>query len=130
MGELNIVLLNHISSPLDICENVSGHFYRNKIPSNACICIYKNFSTLSIIKINHSICSLLSSNISLPDGRWKYYFMKLWQLLSKQTSMKGSIELKIHSHLEELCKKGVVENFTKLTGKHLCQGLFLLKLSA
>ena len=28
------------------------------------------------------------------------------------------------------CKKGVLENFTKFTGKHLCQSLFLIKLQA
>ena len=26
---------------------------------------------------------------------------------------------------EVLCKKGVLKNFTKFTGKHLCWGLFL-----
>ena len=29
-----------------------------------------------------------------------------------------------------LCKKGVLRNFTKFTGKHLCQSLFLIKLQA
>ena len=28
------------------------------------------------------------------------------------------------SRLEVFCKKGVYRNFTKLTGKHLCQSLF------
>ena len=27
-------------------------------------------------------------------------------------------------------RKGVLRNFTKLTGKHLCQSLFLMKLQA
>ena len=31
---------------------------------------------------------------------------------------------------EVFCKKGVLINFTKFTGKHLCQGLFLIKLQA
>ena len=31
---------------------------------------------------------------------------------------------------EVFCKKGVRRNLTKFTGKHLCQGLFLLKLQA
>ena len=30
---------------------------------------------------------------------------------------------------EVLCKKGVLRNFTKFTGKHLCQGLFLNKVA-
>ena len=32
--------------------------------------------------------------------------------------------------LEVFCKKGVLKNFTKLTGKERCQGLFLTKLPA
>ena len=28
------------------------------------------------------------------------------------------------------CKKGILKNFTKFTGKHLCQSLFLIKLQA
>ena len=31
------------------------------------------------------------------------------------------------SHPEVFCKKGVPRNFAKLTGKHLCQGLFFDK---
>ena len=30
---------------------------------------------------------------------------------------------------EGFCKKGVLENFTKFTGKHLCQSLFLSKVA-
>ena len=33
------------------------------------------------------------------------------------------------SHPEEPCKKGVLENFAKLTGKHLCQSLFSNKVT-
>ena len=33
------------------------------------------------------------------------------------------------SHPEEFCKKGVLRNFAKLTGKHLCQGLFFNKVA-
>ena len=31
------------------------------------------------------------------------------------------------SHPEVFCKKGVLRNFAKFTGKHLCQGLFFNK---
>ena len=31
---------------------------------------------------------------------------------------------------EVFCKKGVLRNFAKFTGKRLCQGLFLIKLHA
>ena len=33
------------------------------------------------------------------------------------------------SHPEVFCKKGVLGNFTKFTGKHLCQGLFFDKVA-
>ena len=33
------------------------------------------------------------------------------------------------SRPEVFCKKGVLRNFTKLTGKDLCQSLFLNKVS-
>ena len=33
------------------------------------------------------------------------------------------------SRPEVLCKKGVLENFTKFAGKHLCQSLFLNKVA-
>ena len=34
------------------------------------------------------------------------------------------------SRPEVFCKKGVLRNFAKFTGKHLCQSLFLIKLQA
>ena len=34
-----------------------------------------------------------------------------------------SISLEVH------CKKGVLRNFSKFTGKHLCQSLFFIKLA-
>ena len=33
-------------------------------------------------------------------------------------------------HLEVFCKKGVLKNFTKLIGKHLCQSLFFNKVGS
>ena len=33
------------------------------------------------------------------------------------------------SGLDELCEKGVLENFTNFTGKHLYQGLFFKKVA-
>ena len=40
----------------------------------------------------------------------------------------------VHSHQKQppavFCKKVVLRNFAKFTGKHLCQSLFLIKLQA
>ena len=38
------------------------------------------------------------------------------------------ILLKRNSRREVLCKKDIVRNFAKFTGKHLCQGLFFKRL--
>ena len=43
---------------------------------------------------------------------------------------KTHIEACRSSQLEVFCKKSVLRNFTKFTGKHLCQSLFLIKLQA
>ena len=34
------------------------------------------------------------------------------------------------SRMEVFCKKGVLRNFVKITGKHLCQSLFFIKKEA
>ena len=39
-----------------------------------------------------------------------------------------SCDYVLSSHQRCSMKKGVLRNFTKFTGKHLCQGLFLIKL--
>ena len=41
-----------------------------------------------------------------------------------------SCDYVLSSHQRCSMKKGVLRNFTKFTGKHLCQGLFLIKLKA
>ena len=51
-----------------------------------------------------------------------FYLIRRTKLL--RFSMKGR-----SSHPEEFCKKGVLRNFAKLTGKHLCQGLFFNKVA-
>ena len=55
----------------------------------------------------------------------------LWHTLSKIYVPANSLNLDIFewscatsSRLEVLCKKGVLRNLVKFTGKHLCQGLF------
>ena len=41
--------------------------------------------------------------------------------------MRVSTKLKLHSDPQVLCKKGLLENFEKFTGKHLCQSLYIKK---
>ena len=47
-----------------------------------------------------------------------------------QTKKYNSLYVKIPSRSSRpdvFCKKGVIRNFAKLTGKHLCQSLFFNK---
>ena len=52
---------------------------------------------------------------------------KLDQIYCKFTLF-GILLKQSTSHPEVLCKKGILKNFTKFTGKHLCQSLFLNKI--
>ena len=46
--------------------------------------------------------------------------LKIYDLVAKYGS----------SRPEVFCKKGALRNFTKFTGKHLCQGLFFNEVAA
>ena len=41
----------------------------------------------------------------------------------------NSVDSDISSRPEELCKKCVLKNFSKFTGKHLCQSIFSNKVA-
>ena len=52
----------------------------------------------------------------------------IWKIKFYLKFMRNFRNLSFRSSLPEaLCKKGVLRNFTKLTGKHLCQRLFFNK---
>ena len=62
------------------------------------------------------------------------YNIKLYKLMSTRISSSAFVGDKEHVLLEAVVrrcyiKKGVLENFVKFTGKHLCQGLFFNKIS-
>ena len=44
-------------------------------------------------------------------------------------NLKNESALKRSRHPEVFCKKGVLRNFAKFTGKHLCQSLFFNKVA-
>ena len=56
------------------------------------------------------------------------------RLISKESLMSWGKNISHHnvrsSHVEVFCKKGVLRNFAKLAGKHLCQSLFFNKKEA
>ena len=53
------------------------------------------------------------------------FFLKINCFLLEKTLKCFNIQFR-SSHLEVLCKKGVLRNFPKFTGKHLCQSVFFL----
>ena len=55
-------------------------------------------------------------------------FAKLSQSPQKNTFFEDSQSF-VSSRAEVFCKKGVLRNFTKFTGKHLCQSLFFNKVA-
>ena len=59
----------------------------------------------------------------------KELLQKVQTLTNKLRDQKYSILLLRTSRPEVFCKKGVLRNFTKFTGKHLCQSLFFNKVA-
>ena len=57
-------------------------------------------------------------------------FAPATSLSSAETTMKLSSPTFRSNRPEVFCEKGVLRNFGKFTGKHLCQNLFLIKLQA
>ena len=56
-------------------------------------------------------------------GNFKKVFLNKFSLMRKLVHMVRS------SRPEVFCKKGVLRNFTKFTGKHLCQSFFFNKVA-
>ena len=65
--------------------------------------------------------ALFSSNFPLPQNK---YILKTFTLARQKTT-----KLFRSSHQRCSMKKGVHRNFTKFTGKHLCQSLFFNKVA-
>ena len=53
----------------------------------------------------------------------------LWQFQLEVDYYSHKISKVRSSHPEVFCKKGVLRNFAKFTGKHLCQSLFFNKVA-
>ena len=95
----------------------------------------KNITTTEVVLIQ-----LLSYNVVSKQKKWKWntkchsmFIPFKSHLNSKQGSLifllSGSWSLVRSSHPEVFCNKGVLRNFAKFTGKHLCQNLFFNKVA-
>ena len=67
---------------------------------------------------------MLSNTLKL-----KFRYLKSIQILHSQYHPKTNRTFSRSSRLEVSCRKGVLRNFTKFTGKHLCQNLFFNKVA-
>ena len=52
--------------------------------------------------------------------------LPIYYMLEQETSIGAN---DISSHPDVFCKKGILKNFAKCTGKHLCQSLFCNKVA-
>ena len=70
----------------------------------------------------------------IKHGLTENNHLKIFKIVSEKRSGKDCYTLILipyrSSRPEVFCKKGVLGNPTKFTGKHLCQSLFLIKLQA
>ena len=66
------------------------------------------------------ICLLYSISVFYCESYWRNWrLIRIW-FLSRVRKSRSSL-------LEVFCKKGVLRNFAKFTGKYLCQSLFFNK---
>ena len=67
--------------------------------------------------------TLLSRNVSKKSHSWgrRYYLKNIWNMAELCLFFKRP---------EMFCKESVLRNFTKFTGKHLCQSLFFNKVAS
>ena len=77
-----------------------------------------------MIVINDGCFEVLRSTISRVRNSWVEYFSFRKKKLSKVELISFRC-----SHPDVLCEKGVLRNFAKFTGKHLCQSLFFHKIA-
>ena len=93
--------------------------------------IYDGRSIHSFRKL--SLTDVRSTYFMLRKPALLYFYISYKSRVGKNSSV-NDIFLSIFfffrsSHPEMFCKKGVLRNFVKFTGKHLCQGLFFDKVT-
>ena len=73
--------------------------------------------------INTSVPCVSSVHLTLGQLLKRAYELKIYSLI------KGCLVISFRSRPKVFCKKDVLKNFAKFAGKHLCQTLFLNKVS-
>ena len=123
----------------------------NDVPLSLSVCLSLSLS-VSLDFIAHSLCRLITKMfLTKTTCLIKFYkivthngvktshlkiqifikYIKTNQEQTKKTNVFPAISKSKYrsSRLEVFCKKGVLENLTKFTGKYLCQSLFFNKVA-
>ena len=102
-------------------------------------CVLKNFANFPAKKplcLSLFLIALqveISSKTASICFTSKYYNKQQWRVWTRldleRVQSKYFFKTYRSSHPKVFCKKGVVRNFTKFTGKHLCQSLYFKKVA-
>ena len=95
--------------------NLKACAFKSLIVLLLCYNILFYFDLYSSLAVTNRLCIYILLNINIEKLKIKAGIAKLSHLLSEAVVRRYSV------------KKGVLRNFTKFTGKHLCQSLFFNK---
>ena len=137
---------NSRESPRDVWQLISPWrtFFRNLKTKKTAFHTYKHLNLiwvglagtcfLGMMVIGHrsTITTILISRIEVHDKDHLSFFGVIINFYWNSTNSRFSDELVNFrgSRPKVFCKKGVLRNFTKFTGKNLCQSLFFNKVAA
>ena len=93
-------------------------FFKLSVLKNFAVFTWKHLCwSLFLIKLQ--ACRKTPSLILFVHERLNAYMRKYSKLIHRKSNYRSSCP-------EVFCKKGVIRNFAKFPGKHLCQSLFFL----
>ena len=93
-------------------------FFKLSVLKNFAVFTWKHLCwSLFLIKLQ--TCRKTPSLILFVHERSNAYMRKYSKLINRKSNYRSSCP-------EVFCKKGVIRNFAKFPGKHLCQSLFFL----
>ena len=111
-----------------IWKTFPKHFFLRRSAEGAISSYFSERSVLNLLsaKIRQKKCLMLLKILSTIDKVYKQDFPKVAVLKHTHSLLSQNRS----SRPEVFCKKGVLRNFAKFTGKHLCQSLFFNKIAS
>ena len=95
------------------------------IYSKTCTRLVKRLRTLKILPFQ--FCCYLFAILVIKVGYYQYYFVNRKENIYYFTFKDNLLDIKRSSRPEVFCKKGVLRNFAKFRGKHMCHAILLKK---